>query len=70
MEQTVAFANLMDLISFVGLFVTTPIFFGLSVLNILVISFVFNIVIGILLGGLSPRVSPIKAFDKPDKESE
>lgn len=63
MEQTVAFTNLLDLIRFVGLFVTTPLFFGLSVINLLVITFVFNIVIGILLGGSAPRI----VYEKTDK---
>ena len=63
MEQTVAFTNLLDLIRFVGLFVTTPLFFGLSVINLLVITFVFNLVIGILLGGNAPRV----VYEKVDK---
>lgn len=55
MENTVAFGVLMELISVLGSFVTTPMFFGLSVINILVISFIFNMVIGICLGGVSPR---------------
>lgn len=55
MENTVAFGVLMELISFVGAFVTTPMFFGLSVINILVISFIFSYVIGICLGGITPR---------------
>lgn len=55
MENTVAFGVLMELISVVGTFVTTPLWFGLSVINILVISFIFTYVIGILLGGISPR---------------
>lgn len=62
MEQTVAFLNLMDLIRFVGSFVTTPLFFGLSVINLLVITFVFNLVIGILLGGTAPRI----VYEKSD----
>lgn len=56
MENTVAFDTLMQLISVLGSFVTTPLFFGLSVLNILVISFIFNMVIGVCLGGISPRL--------------
>ena len=55
MESTVAFSTLMDLIQVVGNFVTSPIFFNLSVIHILIISFVFNMVIGILLGGVAPR---------------
>lgn len=57
MENTVAFGVLMELISVLGTFVTTPLFFGLSVLNILVISFVFNYIIGLCLGGISPRAN-------------
>lgn len=68
MENTVAFINLMDLIRLFGTFCTTPLFFGLSVLNILVITFIFNLVIGILLGGISPRVSPRLIYYKQDKE--
>lgn len=45
----------MELISVLGSFITTPLFFGLSVLNMLVISFIFSFVIGICLGGISPR---------------
>lgn len=56
MENTVAFANLMDLISVFGTFCTTSLFFGLSVLNILIITFIFTKVIGILLGGTAPRL--------------
>lgn len=55
MENTVAFGVLMELISVLGSFVTTPLFFGLSVLNILVISFIFTYVIGLCLGGVTPR---------------
>lgn len=55
MENTVAFSTLMELIRVVGAFVDAPIFFNLSVLNILVISFLFNMIIGILLGGIAPR---------------
>lgn len=55
MESTVAFSTLMELIQVVGNFVTTPLFFNLSVIHILIISFVFNMVIGILLGGVAPR---------------
>lgn len=70
MESTVAFSVLMELISVLGTFVTTPLFFGLSVLNILVISFIFTYVIGICLGGISPRaiIHQIKTSDR--KESD
>lgn len=57
MESTVAFSVLMELISVLGIFLTTPMFFGLSVINILVISFIFSYVIGICLGGVSPRLN-------------
>lgn len=70
MEQTVAFDVLMQLISVLGSFVTTPLFFGLSVLNMLVISFIFSFVIGICLGGISPRavVHQIKTSDRKDSD--
>lgn len=55
MESTTAFSVLMDLISVLGSFVTTPLFFGLSVINLLVLTFLFNMLIGLLLGGISPR---------------
>lgn len=55
MENTTAFGVLMELIQVLGNFVTAPIFFNLSVIHILIISFLFNMVIGILLGGVSPR---------------
>ena len=57
MENTTAFSILMDLISVFGTFCTSSLFFGLSILNILVVTFIFNKVIGILLGGSAPRVS-------------
>lgn len=68
MENTVAFSTLMELISVLGTFCTTPLFFGLSVLNILVISFIFSMVIGLCLGGISPRVvdkvENLRTFEK------
>lgn len=57
MENTVAFTELMNLLSVVGSLVTTPIFFGLSILHLLVITLIFNQVIGILLGGIAPRIN-------------
>lgn len=57
MENTVAFAELMNLINVISSFVSTPIFFGLSFLQILVISLIFHKVIGVLLGGIAPRIS-------------
>lgn len=69
MESTTAFSTLMDLIAILGSFVTTPLFFGLSVLNILVLTFVFNMVIGLLLGGISPRYVANKInYKKGDEE--
>lgn len=70
MENTVAFEVLMQLISVLGSFVTTPLFFGLSVLNILVISFIFTYVIGICLGGITPRaiIHQIKTQPKESVE--
>ena len=55
MENTVAFSNLMDLISVLSSFVNSPIFFGISFLQILVISVLFHMLIGLLLGGIMPR---------------
>ena len=55
MENTVAFTNLMDLISVLSSFVNSPIFFGISFLQILVISVLFHMLIGLLLGGIMPR---------------
>lgn len=63
MENTVAFGVLMELISVVGTFVTTPMFFGFSVINILVISFIFTYVIGLCLGGISPRPKTVTNID-------
>ena len=57
MENTVAFQELMNLISVIGSFVTTPIFFNLSIMHLLVITLIFNQVIGILLGGIALRVN-------------
>lgn len=55
MENTVAFTTLMDLISVLSSFVNSPIFFGISFLQILVISVLFHMLIGLLLGGIMPR---------------
>lgn len=55
MENTVAFSNLMDLISVLSSFVNSPIFFGISFLQILVIFVLFHMLIGLLLGGVMPR---------------
>lgn len=58
-----AYAGLVDLISFIGTFVSTPMWFGLSVLQLLVIVFCVHFVIGICLGGISH--SP-RAYGNPD----
>lgn len=55
MENTVAFSYLMDLISVIGDLFTTQFIFGFSIFNFIVITFLFNAVIGILLGGIEPR---------------
>ena len=55
MENTVAFTTLMDLISVLSSFVNSPIFFGISFLQILVISVLFHMLIGLLLGVIMLR---------------
>ena len=55
MENTVAFSYLMDLIEVIGSLFTTQFIFGFSIFNIVVITFLFNAVIGIMLGGISVR---------------
>lgn len=55
MEDTIAFSTLMDLILVLYNFVNYPIFFGISFLQILVISVLFHMLIGLLLGGIMPR---------------
>lgn len=60
MEQTTAFSGLLDLINFIGSFVVTPIWFGISFLQLLAISFLVYYVIGILLGGIAPLPSIFK----------
>lgn len=54
--ETTAYSGLLDLITFIGSFITAPIWFGISFLQLLVISFVIHYVIGIALGGIAPRV--------------
>lgn len=49
--------GLYDLISFIGSFVTSPLWFGLSVLQLMAIAFIIHFAIGILLGGIAPRSS-------------
>lgn len=55
MENTVAFSYLLDLIEVIGSMFTTPFMFGFSIFNIVVISFLFNAVIGLMLGGIEYR---------------
>lgn len=55
MENTVAFSYLMDLIEVIGSLFTTQFIFGFSIFSLIVIAFLFNAVIGILLGGIEPR---------------
>lgn len=55
MENTVAFSYLMDLIEVIGNLFTTQFIFGFSILNLTVIAFLFNAVIGLLLGHIEPR---------------
>ena len=55
MEDTVAFDTLIELIVVLRNFVNYPIFFGISFLQILVISVLFHMLIGLLLGGIMPR---------------
>lgn len=55
MENTVAFSYLMDLIDVIGSLFTTQFIFGFSILNLVVIAFLFNSVIGLLLGHIEPR---------------
>lgn len=55
MENTVAFSYLIDLIEVMGSLFTTQFIFGFSILNLTVIAFLFNAVIGLLLGHIEPR---------------
>lgn len=47
--------GLYDLISFIGSFIISPLWFGLSVLQLMAIAFIVHFIIGILLGGIEPR---------------
>ena len=67
MENTVAFSTLMDLISVLSSFVNSPIFFGISFLQILVISVLFHMLIGLLLGGIMPRSLLVKRENYTNK---
>lgn len=66
-SSTPAFAYLMDIISFIGDFVNSPIWFGISFMQMLIIAFVIHYVIGIALGGVNLRIhgpnSPYAPFD-------
>lgn len=68
MENTVAFSFLMDIIKFVGNFITAPIFFNLSVLNILFISFILTHIIAICIGGFPDRTRNARVVNGYDKK--
>lgn len=68
MENTVAFSFLMDIIKFVGNFITAPIFFNLSILNILFISFILTHIISICIGGFPSRARNVRIVDSYDKK--
>jgi len=56
MENTVAFSYLLDLITVVGSIFTTPFVFGLSILQLVIISVTSYFLLNILLGGrITPR---------------
>lgn len=67
MENTTAFDVLMQLIQVLGDFITRPIFFNLSVLNILFISFILTHVISICIGGIADRSRTVRVADTYDK---
>lgn len=62
--------GLYDLISFIGSFITSPLWFGLSVLQLMAIAFIVHFIIGILLGGITPRTSFERSFVSEKKPSE
>lgn len=64
MENTTAFACLTDLISVIGSFFTTPFIFGLSILQIVIISVVSYFILNIFLGG---RINPRHISSKGDE---
>lgn len=68
MENTVAFSFLIDIITFIGDFVTAPIFFNLSVLNILFISFILTHIIAICIGGFPDRTRNVRVVNSYDKK--
>ena len=51
MENTTAFSYLTDLISVIGSIFTTPFIFGLSILQIVILTVIFHVIISIFLGG-------------------
>lgn len=62
MTNTVAYRGLLELISVFGSFVTSHIWFGLSVIQLLVICYCIHYVIGICLGGAEHRAPLEKVF--------
>lgn len=67
MENTIAFDVLIQLIQVLGDFITRPIFFNLSVLNILFISFILTHVIAISIGGFPDRTRNARVINTYDK---
>lgn len=67
MENTTAFGVLMELIQVIGNFITAPIFFNLSVLNILFISFILTHIIAICIGGFPDRTRNVRVVNTHDK---
>lgn len=57
MTQTTAYRGLIEIINFIGSFVNESLFFGVSFIQLLAIAYCLHFVIGILLGGIAPRVS-------------
>ena len=57
MVTTTAFQGLLELISVIGSFVTSKIIFGVSFLQLLIVSYCIHHIIGICLGGSVPRSS-------------
>lgn len=68
MENTTAFDVLMQLIQVLGDFITSPIFFNLSVLNILFISFILTHIIAICIGGFPSRSKNVRVVDSYDRK--
>ena len=61
--RSIACQGLMDCISFIGDFINSPFFFGLTALQLLVLAFIAHYIIGILLGGISPRTNSSYLYD-------